>query len=546
MATKPEKKIFLEKTHDLEFIVGKIIEAEAERVILNIPRDAAIGKALHNFQVLKREAETAGKEIFIESVDDHILELASIVGIESRNPVFRNSERAVSDILPRGSFKNRIVEIKDSVDREVLEPSRKFSKNKKGKLLNISKNSDEKNEIPATPFYEEPSPRRSKFFPGFRRLLWITLALGLIFGTGGFAMAKMPRADIRIILKKTPVDFEDTIEISNKVSRYGLAGDRITVPGELLISEKNMTKSFKSNAKKRVEAKAEGAIIVYNAYSSEKQSLVAQTRFESPDKKIFRITKAVTIPGAKIENGKIVPSKIEVLVVAEEYGDTYNLAPMSPWKIPGFKGSPKYEGFYGESLKPMAGGFIGEVAAPTSEDLEGARKDLVASLTDALRGEMAVLASPLFKIFDDAEFFKVLEEKIDTSLGEGADSFNLFMRGELRRIVFEENTLKEAIAARARRGLPEGLRYRDFEINYSNRSFDFLSGKMTFEAEGSVSFESDVKISEIRREILGKDKKSLQSLVFALPGLEKATVSLWPFWVGRVPENEKKVKIEVD
>ena len=62
----PEKKIFIEKTHDLEFVVGKIIEAEAKRVILNIPRDAAVGKALNNFQILKREAETAGKEIFIE------------------------------------------------------------------------------------------------------------------------------------------------------------------------------------------------------------------------------------------------------------------------------------------------------------------------------------------------------------------------------------------------------------------------------------------------------------------------------------------------
>src|SRR3989338_1313978 len=112
---RPEKKIFVEKPHDLEFIVGKIIEAEADRIILNIPRDAVIGRALHNFQILKREAETAGKNIFIESVDDHILELASIVGMESQNPVFKNTERAVSDILPRGIPKKRIAEVKDSI-----------------------------------------------------------------------------------------------------------------------------------------------------------------------------------------------------------------------------------------------------------------------------------------------------------------------------------------------------------------------------------------------------------------------------------------------
>ena len=50
----------------------------------------------------------------------------------------------------------------------------------------------------------------------------------------------------------------------------------------------------------------------------------------------------------------------------------------------------------------------------------------------------------------------------------------------------------------------------------------------------------------MRREIAGKDEKSLQSLVFALPGLDKATISLWPFWVKRVPENEKKIKVEIE
>ena len=489
----PEKKIFIEKTHDLEFVVGKIIEAEAKRVILNIPRDAAVGKALNNFQILKREAETAGKEIFIESVDDHILELASIVGMESQNPVFKNTERAVSDILPRSGLKMRVAEVKDSIDREVFAPSRELREKKEApKKINkkeeTSFRKEAKSSTAPSPFYETPPPPKRRSFSLLRRLLGVLIIFGVFFGVFQIASSVMPRANVRIILKKTPVDFEDSIEVSSKVSRADIADGKIVIPGELLIGEKNITKTFKAGAKEKVEAKAAGTIVVYNAYSSERQTLVATTRFESPDKKIFRITKAVTIPGAKIENGKIVPSKIEIAVVAEESGDAYNLPPASPWKIPGFKGSPKYEGFYGESIKPMTGGFIGERAAPTPGDLEEARKDVTASLASALRGEMTVLASPLFKVFDDAESFKVLEEKVDVLSGEDSNNFSLFMRGELRRIVFEENMLLETIALKSRRGLPEGLRYRDFKINYSEREFDFILGRIRFAGNGSLSF----------------------------------------------------------
>ncbi len=545
--TLPEKKIFLEKTHDLEFAVSKIIEAETDRVIINIPRESVIGALLHNFQVLRREAETAGKDIFIESVDDHILELASIVGIPAKNPVFKNSERAVFDILPRSNFKKRMTEVQESFDHEPIEISKPNPKKKKEVIKSVAPKSNAVFEEEVAPMRlprEESEVKEKRPF-SFRRLFAVLLIFAVFLGGIKIVVAVIPQARVHITLKKTLVEFKENIEVSSKANKPEILKDKIIIPGELLVSEKNMSGVFKASGKERIEVKAAGTLTVYNAYSSQPQTLLKSTRFESPDKKIFRLTKQVIIPGAKIVDGKIVASKIEVPVEADEAGDAYNLAPSTPWHIPGFKGSPRYEGFYAESISQMTGGFIGERAHPTTADLDVARKSLTASLRNALSGEMAVLTNQNFKLFEDAESFKSLEEKIDTSSG-APDSFNFFLRGELRRIVFEEKTLEDSLVSKAKGGLPEGLRYLDFKSSYGSRSFDFSAGRMSFGATGSMAFENDVRVDEVTKAIVGKDEKSLQSLVFALPGLEKATISLWPFWVKKVPEDVKKIKVEID
>ena len=64
---------------------------------------------------------------------------------------------------------------------------------------------------------------------------------------------------------------------------------------------------------------------------------------------IFRIPKTVTIPGAKLESGELIPGKLEMEVTADNAGEKYNIEP-SDFTIPGFKGSPKFEKFYAKRV----------------------------------------------------------------------------------------------------------------------------------------------------------------------------------------------------
>ena len=96
---------------------------------------------------------------------------------------------------------------------------------------------------------------------------------------------------------------------------------------------------------------------------------MATTRFVTPDGKLFRLVSSVTVPGAQVTNGQIVPSSIDAPVAADQPGDAYNVGPVNKLTIPGFQGSPKYNAFYGQLASGTSGGFVGTKAVPTAADI---------------------------------------------------------------------------------------------------------------------------------------------------------------------------------
>lgn len=522
-----EKKIFLNRLDDLNVVVDVLIKTPAEKVVLNIPRDSVLGNSIHNFQVLKREGDTAQKELVVESIDDHVLELAGLVGITALNPVFKFKEKSVSDILPRASFPKKVTrKIQEKIVRE--EPPKIKPEPK----------------LPISDGFEIKTEEKEERHFNFKKWIIVLLILAVLgFGFWGFGFEILPKATIAIILKKVPVSLDESVEASSKTKQAEYKSGKILLPAELLSHRKNLEMSFEAHGKDKVEVKAAGTLIVYNAYSSKDQILVKSTRFESPDKKIFRLDEQITVPGAKVVNGKIEPSKIEVKVTADEPGESYNISPTS-FKIPGFKGTPRYEGFYAESLKPMSGGFVGERIVPTKEDLAKTKETLRSALESSLKSEVAVFIADRFKIFASSTSFKILKEEVRSGTGE--KTFSIFGEAEMRSLVFEEQMLKNILTDRARDKITEDLKVREISLDYNRLEIDLVNGKMIFRVKASVVFEPNLLTEPLVQDLLGKDENAINFYLSNVPGLEKARVSLWPFWVKKVPTNLQKVKILVD
>ncbi len=504
---KSETKIFLDKKDELDKVVSYIEETSAEEVIVNFPKNSQIGMSVAHFKTLKKTAEQLGKQLMIESIDDVVLDLAKEANIKAVNPIFKSREK-ITDIITRNNTDDENAETEEDAEEEP----------------------QEKHSLP------------------FNRILWIagTLIILAVSGLGGFELTTkiLPKAQVSLILEKKNFDFEENIEISSKATQPDFSDEtKIIIPGELLTAKKNLEMKFPSTGKKSVETKATGFLTVYTNYDNKLQVLVASTRFQSPDGKIFRLNEQIIVPGAKTENGKLTPLGIEVAVTADKTGDEYNLPPTALWKIPGFEGTPRYQGFYAESKSAMSGGFKGEVAGLGDEDLKKAKEDVAKTLKDVLKGQMIIALKTGFKLMDEASSFKVV--KIEPQFSENdAKNFSLWGEGQMKQLIFDEKTLKNAIVEKIKKSAGENFRLKDLIMKYGEIKVVALEdGKLDFKVAGSAVLEYDVNVNELKNKIFGADEKEFRATIFNIKGLEKANLLLSPFWVRNIPENPSKVEI---
>ena len=565
-----EKKIFLDKDDDLNKVVGQLTAVEAEKIILNIPKNSVLGSSVHNFQILERECETAGKELAIESVDERILGLASLATIPAINPVFKTRERAVMDILPNESANDlaEVILVKQgkvpNAERggeekiEGQKPARKTRAKKPRVAIKEKNPAPEKDETPiAEPVEYVPAPiveeriernverieRNTEKKAKRGRKFW-AIMLGstfVILAAGYFAVADiLPRVIISISIQRTTVPFSIRVTADTAVNTPSVSDNAASLPGQLSVAKSNLSMNFPATGSSTVSTKAGGTLTVWNAYGIKSQTLVATTRFESPEGKIFRLVNRAVVPGMKTANG--VPSSIDVKVVADKAGSDYNLAPSGEWKIPGFKTTPAlYKGFYAELKSSMTGGAEGNQIIPSESDVSGAKMKIEEALLNTLKSKTMILDSQNLKVMDNGSEFKVTSENISSQVDQDGN-FSILAAGELRQLGFDDGMLRNILVDFLSTSTEE-ITVRDFSMDYSTSTADFAAGKMSFSVNGVLTYEPKIDLDDFRNRILGLDGETLKTRIFALPGLQKANISFWPFWVKSVPNYSGKVKI---
>jgi len=192
----------------------------------------------------------------------------------------------------------------------------------------------------------------------------------------------------------------------------------------------------------------------------------------------------------------------------------------------------------------------GFLPVPTEDDLAKARERVKAALLDALQGEVMILMSDTYDVLENTTSFAVIREETIPSISKDDKTFSLFMEAELRQFVFKKDDLKNIIVSRAKESdtLAKDIAFdvADFSLNYSDIAADLGAERADFQAKGEVVFTAHLDSASLIGSLAGKSSLEVKKEIFQLPGLDRAQVSLWPFWVNKVPKNEKKVKIVVE
>lgn len=544
------RKIFVDKNDTPGLVVEKIIAEVDEDITLVIPRNARVAESLANLHLLKKEADETGKRLIIESVSDEVLALAKAAKIPAAHPLFSVAKsRSLSDIIPNESEELPISSVKKSSKHKIPETKNDFLPARGSRKFTFRpETSEEEKTISESVTLEqdesylyEPEPirksRRKKF--NWRRLIVFTSVV-VFFGLGIWGIQTFfARAKVRINFTEITWEKEIGILATKTVGEVDL--NENIIPAEVLRDIRNTTQFFPATGRAQISEKAKGRITIYNAYSSQPQILVATTRFETPDGKIYRLDNQVVVPGAEIKDGKIVPRSIETGVTADKAGQEYNIGPVEKLVIPGFKGTARYDGFYGALLQGASGGFVGEKAVPTDGDIASAKEKMAGILKSILENNLLSGRTMELKILPGASGTEVIKMTVNKSTDDKGN-FGIIGEAEFRAVAFREEDLKTLLLNLARQEYPD-MDFHNLDIEYTDVRANYDKGEVRFSVKAKAELAPAFSAEEFKIQIAGKDLNSVRSWILKLPHLADAEVSVWPIWLRHLPENPEKITV---
>ncbi len=501
-------------------------------------------------ELLKREADFLGKNlkvflpakvksdlfekcgIFVERID-----LSEESSVSSRQTI--EHKKIVDISQPQFTFS----EIEDLAgDKELTEPIEQPNE------IEIDKNQEQEinqflqksKEIKDKSYFMMPKEQ-----PFYRRNLYlIGAALLLIFGYWVFNY--LPQAKIVLVSARNDYQFNLSFRVDKNATTYDIE-NKIIPGGKVEPINFSKTFEFPITTSKNIKEKAKGKIIMYNL-QNEAQSLVKGTRLEASNGKIYNLNSAITIPAG---------SQIETEISASNPGAEYNLSCSADkpcdFKIFLWKDIPKGKQVYGQAKENISGGLIGEGKILTATDYQQAKEKAEAQWKKEGVNELKQRLISGAQILDEkAISFNIKEIKSDISIGQVADKFNLFIRGEISTIAVLDSDIKEFINKIVQKALSDNRQvYPDkIQITYKNISVNPTDGIMDVDAE--IIAEIGYKFDEntIKKEIAGKSraeiKQYLNDLVKAGEITGGSKVFLWPPYIARsIPNDFKRITVEV-
>lgn len=295
--------------------------------------------------------------------------------------------------------------------------------------------------------------------------------------------------------------------------------------------------------KKQVSRRASGRIVIYNAFTSQPQNLISGTRLETPDAKIYRIDKPITIPGAKIEGGKITASEIELTVYADKPGEEYNIG-LTDFIIPGFKDATKREQIYGRSKTEMKGGFIGEVSVVNEKDIVDLDSSLKKKIQDYLLKTSSNPKPDEFLLYDEARQIIFDKQENMPQPGDETDFLKIKENAILLGFLLKKPDINEALAKKYFN--PEIAREVEV-VNASDLNFElkkFTATAITFSLEGKAHIVWKIDETSLKNDLI-KEGDNPESVFLKYPVIEQAKIIFKPSWWRQIPENSSRIGIQL-
>ncbi|MBI5753592.1 hypothetical protein HZA40_00420, partial [Candidatus Peregrinibacteria bacterium] len=559
----PKKVIYAEIDDEVTALFDKLKQTNSKSVYIVVPKRAIIFQSVVNLKILKRKAEDSGKEIFLITNDKNGIHLAQKTGIEVYDKT--NPEGKSAFFASEGDDeKLRITPLKASINAVEEEvPTRmaekklsigEILKNAKGKkAIDISKikNAEKKQEPQkAKPKFVIVAPNRQALIA----LVSVTLIILLVIiyvALPGVTIYLTPTASV--LEKSVNITLADAeknrAELETHPS-HEIASYPISTRVNKTIVQYSTGKKFSDKG-----ANASGNLTIYNTVNAS-HGLVEQTRFQTKDGIVFRITDDVTVPAADSKG----PGKLDVYVVADQtdangsiVGQRGNIGP-SRFFLPGLKGDAQNK-IYALSTTDMKGGVTDYVTFVTQQDIDAAKSRIKSELTKVAIDELKKSIKDKAVLNGQNANFELLQgdnKAINTGeialeldqalLNKQVPEFQITGSMDVGGIYYDHDAMLEIMKDELllkKSPQKELLRVNEGSTTYKIFQRDEPGGKIKITAniKGVEQFQIDPDkengaqlLEKIREHIAGLDIKEATNYIQNLPEINKVEISSWPAW----------------
>lgn len=313
---------------------------------------------------------------------------------------------------------------------------------------------------------------------------------------------------------------------------------------DLVEITKSDKKTIVKSETKMLSTKASGKITIFNNYSEASQKLIKNTRFESVEGKIFRISDTIIVPG-KVGS---IPGSITSIVYADSIGADYNIS-AGKFTVPGFKGSARYAGFYAESKASMTGGASGEVANYGEEDIADADAMMRESLESSINSELINIKKDGYVSMLSSIRYDSINNKQDLLSGKSA-VYTESITGQI--LLVKTKALESLIAQKVLTTYKgEMVSVKDMTaivFSFAKDTKLSLNTPVSMFAEGSSKIVYMIDKEALQNMLTSKSSEEFNGIIQSnfKNEVDSATSSLSPFWVNSYPANKNKINVVED
>ncbi len=383
---------------------------------------------------------------------------------------------------------------------------------------------------------KHPTRKRASMHLGKKERTILLSLLGVaILAAGLAAFIFLPSAKIALTLQTAPLLVDQKLTVSSNAAAIPNA-----IPGSPFIQEVTVQGSSPVTSTEFVGSKAKGTVQLINKTFDE-QKIKEKSRLVTKDGVLFYMSGSANIPAGS--SGGV--GGVNVQVEAAAAGPKGNITAQRLDFAALDTGGQAL--VYGQSQETFTGGTGDQVKVIKDVDVEQAKAAAGAQAKAQVKEAAYAQLQRGWVILEESWDSKLGEFTPTGNIGDNVESIPYTAKVSVRVMALKEEALTTALQNALKQRLDENYMLFPGPLSYT-KSIDAINWE---KGEGNITVRVThttipmISLDTLTDKLAGRKKEEAAAYLQGLPGVQFATINLWPFWVQSIPEIQKRVDISI-